>query len=488
MDRPGEDASVPRESGCDMGEFGGGDSGGADLAGVDLVGVGPDAARHRGRIAGAGTADAAAATQADLAGADVGLADLARMAERAGLVVDRLRGRVFGPGAKRLALRFTLAQAAAMAGRPGSPLPQAAILKAEAEGRLRAPETGAGGRRAYELAAVNAMRALFGTLPWRAPDERALVLAVQSFKGGVGKTSLTCHLAQYLALKGYRVCVVDCDSQASATSLFGLNPDADIDEETETLYPFFRRGGPPPLDYALRPTCWPGIALIPANLGLYDAEYEFAARLMQGSGRALERLREGLDTIRDRFDVILVDPPPALGMISLSVLRAADALLIPAPPNNIDFASTGHFLRMMVATLSELSRAERTGGPASAPAPGPAYRFVRIVTTKLNEAKGAHLAIKRMMDGVFPAEMLRASLCESAEIDNAAAKLMTVYELSGAVTRSETHRRCRASLDAVGAEVEGLIRATWPSHRQRLQEEPAPEGPVHEGPAMRVQP
>jgi chromosome partitioning protein len=361
-----------------------------------------------------------------------------------------------------------------MAGRPGRPLPEAAILAAEADGRLSPPERRAGapagrptpargGRRAYDLAAVNAMRALFGTLPWRGPEDRAPVLAVQSFKGGVGKTSLTCHLAQFLALRGYRVCVVDCDSQASATSLFGLNPDADIDEESETLYPFFRHGGPARLDYALRPTYWPGIALIPANLGLYDAEYEFAARLMGGSGRALDRLREGLDTIRDRFDVILLDPPPALGMISLSVLRAADALLIPAPPNNIDFASTGHFLRMMVATLSELSRS----GPA------PAYRFVRIVTTKLDETKGAHLAIKRMMEGVFPAEMLRASLRDSAEIDNAAANLMTVYELSGAAARTETHRRCRASLDAVGAEVEGLIRGTWASRRHGLQEEPA---------------
>lgn len=470
MDRPGEDATVPRESGCDRGETG--------ETGADTAPGAAGRARHRG----------ARDMGQDMGGADgVGLAELSRMAERAGLVVDRLRGR--GPGgapggAKRLHLRFGLRKAAAMAGRPGAPVPEAAILEAEADGRLPAPETSGGpgggpaggtgagtrgGRRAYDLAAVNRMRALFGTLPWRAPSDRALVLAVQSFKGGVGKTSLTCHLAQFLALRGYRVCVVDCDSQASATSLFGLNPDADIDEESETLYPFFRHGGPARLDYALRPTYWPGIALIPANLGLYDAEYEFAARLMHGSGRALDRLREGLDTIRDRFDVILVDPPPALGMISLSVLRAADALLIPAPPNSIDFASTGHFLRMMVATLSELARAEGTAGPP------PAYRFVRVVTTKLDEGKGAHLAIKRMMDGVFPAEMLRAALLDSAEIDNAAANLMTVYELSGAATRSETHRRCRASLDAVGAEVEALIRQSWPSHRQRPQDEPAPE-------------
>ncbi len=392
-------------------------------------------------------------------GHGIGLAELEMMAERAALVVERLRDRVFAPGqAKRLDLSFSVRRAAEMAGRS-----EKALREAEADGRLPAPRKNprTGRRTGYTLAQVNEMRALFGTLPWRADGEEALVLAVQSFKGGVGKTALTCHLAQYLALKGYRVCVIDCDSQASATSLFGLNPDHDIDEETGTLYPFFRHGGPQDLDYALQPTYWPGIALIPANLGLYDAEYEFAARLVRENGQVLDRLRAGIDTIRDRFDVILMDPPPALGMISLSVLRAADALLIPAPPNNIDFASTGHFLRMMVATLTELARLGRP----------PDYRFVRIVTTRLNETKGAHAAIKRMMDSVFPAEMLRAVLRDSAEIDNAAANLMTVYEITGPATRTETHRRCRAYLDAVGTEVETLIRRSWPSHHDRLARE-----------------
>jgi chromosome partitioning protein len=389
----------------------------------------------------------------------IGLAELEVMAERAALVVDRLRDRVFAPGqSKRLDLTFSVKRASEMVGRS-----EKALREAEARGQLPAPakDETTGRRTGYTLADVNRMRAHFGTLPWRGEDERALVLAVQSFKGGVGKTALTCHLAQYLALKGYRVCVIDCDSQASATSLFGLNPDHDIDEEAETLYPFFRHGGPASLDYALRPTYWPGIALIPANLGLYDAEYEFAARLARESGQVLDRLREGIETICDRFDVILMDPPPALGMISLSVLRAADALLIPAPPNNIDFASTGHFLRMMASTLGELARMGRE----------PDYRFVRIVTTKLNETKGAHAAIKRMMDSVFPAEMLRAVLRDSAEIDNAAANLMTVYEVTGPAVRTETHRRCRAYLDAVGSEVETLIRRTWPSHHGRLARE-----------------
>jgi len=385
--------------------------------------------------------------------------DFEALASRSETVIGRLRDRVYAEGSRKaLDLSFNVRTASEMVGRS-----EKSIRDAEDDGRLPEPakDTTTGRRVGYSLAQVNQMRETFGTLPYRAPDEPALVLSVQSFKGGVGKSTVTCHLAQYLALKGYRVCVIDCDSQASTTSIFGLNPDVDVEEENDTLYPFFRHGGPATLHYALQATYWPNIALIPANLGLYDAEYEFAARMARDSNFVLDRLRDGIDTIRDQFDVILLDPPPALGMISLSVLRAADALLIPAPPNNIDFGSTAHFLRMMAATLDELSRA---GGARD-------YAFVKILVTKMSDTKSAHQAIHRMMQAVFPQALLQSVLKDSAEIDNATANLRTVYEVTGPSTRSATHKRCRAYLDAVGREVEILIRKTWPSHHESLRRE-----------------
>ncbi|MBK5927503.1 AAA family ATPase [Rhodobaculum claviforme] len=385
--------------------------------------------------------------------------ELSALSRRAGLVIERLRERVFAPGGrKRLEVTFNVRTAAEMVGRT-----EKSIREAEADGRLPQPEKdpATGRRLGYSLSDINRMRAVFGTAPHRGPDDPPLVLAVQNFKGGVGKSTVTCHLAQYFALKGYRVCVIDCDSQASTTAVFGFNPDIDVNEEEDTLYPFFRHGGPATLRYALRATCWPGIALIPANLGLYDAEYEFAARMAREPVFLLDRLREGVATIADAFDVVLLDPPPALGMLSLSVLRAANALLIPTPPSNIDFASTAHFLRMLDSTLSELAR---HGGARD-------YSFVKILATKMDDQKSAHQAIKRMMDAVFPQDMLAAVLKDSAEIDNAATNLATVYELTGAAARTETHRRCRAYLDAMGREVELLARKTWPSHHKSLRKE-----------------
>jgi chromosome partitioning protein len=389
----------------------------------------------------------------------VTLDELDLLSNRASTVIDRLRDRVFAPGAaKGLNLRFNVRTAAQMVGRSDT-----LIREAENEGRLPPPEKDShtGRRTGYSLHDVNNMRQVFGTLPHRDESDEALVLAVQNFKGGVGKSTLVTHIGQYLALQGYRVCIVDCDSQASTTSIFGLNPDVDIDEEEETLYPFFRHGGPQDLRYALRATYWPGIALIAANLGLYDAEYELAGRMARESSFVIDRLREGINSIRDHFDIILLDPPPALGMISLSVLRAADAILVPTPPNNVDFGSTVHFLKMMHSTLSEL---EQIGGSHD-------YKFVKVVATKMNDNKSAHVAIKRMMDAVFSGDMLGSVLKDSAEIDNATANLQTVYEITGPGARTETHKRCRAYLDAIGRDVEILMRKTWPSQRDALGRE-----------------
>ena len=269
-----------------------------------------------------------------------------------------------------------------------------AIRDAEDDKRLPPPlnDSVTGRQRGYRLSEVNAMRDLFGTRPVHG-DGPARGPAVQNFKGGVSKSTRVYHLAQFPALRGYRVCVIDCDSQASTTANFGINldVDVDVDEEEDTLYPFFRHSGPTDLRCALRATCWPGIALIPAKLGLYDAEYEFAARMSRDQAFVLDRLRRGIETIADDFDVVLLDPPPALGMISLSALRAATALLIPAPPSTVDFGSTAQFLKTLASTVAELAR---MGGARE-------YDFVKIPATKVSDGESVHLAIRRMMDQVF---------------------------------------------------------------------------------------
>ena len=194
---------------------------------------------------------------------------------------------------------------------------------------------------------------MFGTRPWRDPADPLSIIAVQNFKGGVGKSTVSVHLAQYLASSGYRVCLIDCDSQGSSTTMLGYIPDLDI-EEDDTLYPFIRNAEMSSLGYALRETHWDGLWLIPANLRLYSAEYELAARIAHTDGMLLNRLAEGIQSIAEHFDVVILDPPPALGTVSLSVMRAANALLVPVPPTVLDFSSTTSFLAMLHESMGVL--------------------------------------------------------------------------------------------------------------------------------------
>jgi chromosome partitioning protein len=301
---------------------------------------------------------------------------------------------------------------------------------------------------------------VFGTRPWREPGDPVAVVAVQNFKGGVGKSTVSTHLAQYFAIRGYRVCLIDCDSQGSSTALFGYVPDLDIEEEL-TLYPFIRNQEMSSLAYAVRDTHWDGLFLIPANLKLYSAEYELAARIARSEPLLLNRLAEGIASISDHFDIIILDPPPALGTISLSVMRAANALLVPVPPTVVDFSSTTSFLAMLHETMLTL---EERGLPVD-------LQWMRLLVTRADEQKSMQRELMNLMRNLFGETMLRTVLKDSAEIDNASARLMSVYELESPVTSRETYQRCMTYLNGVNSEIEIQVRLTWPSQINRLRAE-----------------
>jgi len=381
-------------------------------------------------------------------------------------IINQLQQSLFSPDQQKvLRLRFSMSEAADMVGRSTQAIREAekkALREAEESGTtplFPIPEKGKNNRRlGYTLEQVNQMRAHFGTLPYRGPDDEPIIMAVANFKGGVSKTTTSCHIAQAFALKGYRVCFIDTDPQGSATALFGKNPDLNV-HENETLVPYMR-GDRDSLHYAVQPTYFDGVSLIPANLHLYSAEQELVAFIHENTA-AFDRLLMGINSIKDDFDLIVIDPPPALGMLSLSALRAANALLVPVPPSTVDFASTAHFFTMLSEEIEVL---QNHGFEVS-------YKFLKVVATKVHENKSAHEAVLDMMRNLYGSTMLDGVLKDSAEIDNASARLMTVYELEGPITSRDTHNRCKAYLNAVTNEIELLIRKTWPSHREALRKE-----------------
>jgi chromosome partitioning protein len=376
------------------------------------------------------------------------IGDLAEAGER---MIERLRRKAFLPESRKsLNVRIGIAEAAQLLGCSTN-----RIRMAEEDGRLPPPPPSENGRRpGYSIEELLHMRLVLGASPRRAEPDPPAIIAVQNFKGGVGKSTVTTHLAHYLAVQGYRVLVVDCDSQATTTTLFGFNPHFNITRD-ETLYPYLSiEPTQADLTYAVKRTPWRNVDLIPSNLELFDIEYELAASGADGQSvlaARFRKLKQGLTDLAQGYDIVLLDPPPALGTISLAVMQAANALLIPLAATTPDFCSTVQFLSMMDQVLQQL---EAAGISVD-------YSFVRLICSKLDGNDPSHAMVRAIMEQTFGPALLPVPILESAEISHAAMRMMTVYELEKPIGTPKTHKRCRANLDEALGQVEQLVRQGW---------------------------
>lgn len=376
------------------------------------------------------------------------IASLASAGEK---MIDRLRRKAFLPERRKsLNIRFGIAEAAALLGCSTN-----RIRMAEEDGRLPPALASDNGRRSgYDMPAMLNMRSVLGASPARAAADRPAIVAVQNFKGGVGKSTVTTHLAHYLAIQGYRVLVVDCDSQATTTTLFGFNPHFDVARE-QTLYPYLSID-PTQVDllYAVQPTPWPNVDLIPSTLELFDVEYELAAAGSDGAAvlaARFRKLKHGLNDLARNYDVVLLDPPPALGTISLAVMQAANALLVPLAATTPDFCSTVQFLSMLQQVLAQLAEA---GIEVD-------YDFCRLLCSRQDVNDPSQSMVRRIMEESFGPALLPVGVLDSAEISHAALRMMTVYELERPVGTLRTHKRCRDNLDEAFGQIEQLVRRSW---------------------------
>ncbi len=354
----------------------------------------------------------------------------------------------------------------------------------------------AGGAKWFTLDEVLRLRAHFAAegskaknyLPYRPKGQPAKMVAVANFKGGVGKTSTAAHLAMSAALDGYKVLVIDLDSQGSMTSIFG----GKVQDEWQTVFPLLARHyarhlqgenqrrmdrgeAPQPLEDSLsdalgvkagelvQKTHWPNIDLIGAQLNLYWAEFQIPVWRMAGRGWKLwDALTDSLeeDGILDEYDVIFLDTPPALGYLTINGLAASDILLVPLGASFLEFDSTGRFFDMLHSTFGSIEEAENMAARALG-RDGLAFEWdaVRAVVTRYDGTQQAELAA--LMQSYLGPTLSPHRQGFTALIGQAGEQVQGIYEADYRDFNRETYVRGRETFDATYAAFKSLLVGSW---------------------------
>ncbi|SFH50190.1 chromosome partitioning protein [Palleronia marisminoris] len=353
-----------------------------------------------------------------------------------------------------------------------------------------------GGAKWFTLDEVLRLRAHFAAegskaksyRPYRPEGLPAKMIAVANFKGGVGKTSTGAHLAMSAALDGYKVLVIDLDSQGSMTSIFG----GKVEDEWGTVFPLLARHygehlrsdnqrrvdrgeAPLPFDDALgdamkltsadviQTTHWPNIDLIGAQLNLYWAEFQIPVWRMAARGWKLwDALTDRLeaDGVLDRYDVVILDTPPALGYLTINGLAAADILLVPLGASFLEFDSTGRFFDMLATTFRSIEEGENLAARALG---RDELRFewdaVRAVVTRYDGTQQAELGA--LVQAYMGQTLLPHRQNYTSLIGQAGEQVRGIYEADYRDFNRETYARGRETFDATYAAVKSLFVGAW---------------------------
>ena len=319
----------------------------------------------------------------------------------------------------------------------------------EGDGTLPQPRTARVGsldRRVYNYNEMSQIRRLLKRDANRPASCARLIFS--NLKGGVGKTSHALHLSHYAAREGFRVLVVDLDPQATLTTAFGLVPGLNVGADEDigpslTADPELIRG-------SIKRTRWDNIDLVPAQLSLQYTDWQMLQARdedQQRLGPLPQRLRQALEKVADRYDLIVMDTPPALGMLSLNAIAAADMILMPITPNFYDIASSVQYFAIVSQLASTYANALRVRQLSLLMTRTDSAPETRTNITLLNKAYGEFLLTNRMP--------------QTRELQRATGDQMSLYEIEVPRGARETYLKAIEAMNAVNAEIMQHVWQVW---------------------------
>lgn len=380
----------------------------------------------------------------------ISIPDIVQISLDSSSMLERVRGHMLAPDNKKVAPSFTISQLAAMLDVDRKHL-EYLVKKGELTGsEMR------GNTRIFPVSAVRAFARKFRQPYMRPEGARAVVIAVGNFKGGVTKTTTTACIAQALTLKGQKVLIVDSDPQGSLSELFAVSAYGIIDDEM-TLGPVLMdETGESSLRPAIQKTYWDGIDIIPANTNLYAAEFSLPARqVSDGRFKFWDVLNVALEEVRDEYDVILIDTPPALSYLTINAFMASDALLVPLPPNNLDFASSTRFWNLFSDLSSSLM--ESVGLTKK-------FDFINILLSKVDTADAPSSMVREWIQATYGDKVLPVEVPKTTVTVAASNEFRTPYDIEKYDGNTKTYRRARDAYDRVADLVEQAVVVSW--HQQ----------------------
>ena len=333
--------------------------------------------------------------------------------------------------------------------------------------------------------------------PYRPAGLPAKICAVANFKGGSGKTTTCAHLAMAAALDGYKVLVIDLDSQASMTSILG----GQVEDEWGTVFPLIAKDyaqavlaenqvreaagtAPLPLDETMtealtvsprnliQKTHWPNIDLIGAQLNLYWAEFQIPVwRMGLRSWPLWDALGNFLSTegILDQYDIIFLDTPPALGYLTINSLSAADILLVPLGASFLEFDSTGRFFDMLYSIFASIEDGEnRQRRALGLDEIKFEWDVVRAIITRFDAGQQTDLA--NVIQAYFGDFMNTYRQEFTALVGQAGEQVNGIYEADYRDFNRDTYLRGREAFDRTYAEFKQLLIGAWWRDAQMAKE------------------
>ena len=259
---------------------------------------------------------------------------------------------------------------------------------------------------------------------------RGLIYCFANQKGGVGKTTTSVNLAAYLAAGGKRVLLVDADSQANATSSLGI----DKQREEPSIYDVLLSGPDEDLNAnevivkVDRPAFGGNLDLLPSSVELAGAEVELAG---EEQGSREYRLKNMLVPLKGRYDYILVDCPPSLGLLTLNALTAADAVIIPLQCEYLALEG----LMQLTSTISLVLRGLNRS-----------LRILGIAMTMYDSRTNLSAQVVNEVKSHFPGEIFDTLVPRSVRLSEAPSYGLTILEY-------DPHSRGAAAYAALAEEV-----------------------------------